>query len=65
MDPEGMVALLNYREDGVTRTSIDACASQRLTNDLVRSILRLLEGWPQGGKALISLLHLALTAVTL
>lgn len=65
MDPEGMVALLNYREDGVTRMSIDTCISQRLINDLVRSILRLLEGWPQGGKALVFLLHLAPTAMAI
>ena len=50
-----MVALLNYREDGVTRTSIWYSRPQRLINDLVRSIHRLLEGWPQGGKALIFL----------
>jgi len=25
MDPDGMVALLNYREDGITRTS-QSCA---------------------------------------
>ena len=48
MNPEGMVALLNYREDGVTRK---AClVSQRWL--ICASILYVLEAWPQGGQAL-------------
>jgi hypothetical protein len=51
---QGMVALQGWREDGTTRTSIGAHVSQRLNEDLVRSLYCLLEGWPQIGKALVS-----------
>jgi hypothetical protein len=52
-----MIILLDYREDGTTRTSISVCSSQRLTDDLVHSLFCLLEGWPQGGKALVGYLY--------
>ena len=57
MGEGGMTALLDYREDGTTRTSISVCSSQRLTDDLVHSLFCLLEGWSQGRKALICYLY--------
>lgn len=51
MNPDGMVALLNYREDGVTRTFLLAVRA-RNTADHDRSLLHLLEGWSQGDQAL-------------
>lgn len=51
MDPDGMVALLNYREDGITRTS-DICYIAGLWLRFDYSLLYLLEGWPQGDQAL-------------
>ena len=50
MNPEGMVALLNYREDGITRKVTPFSYFQ--SNHCTSSLFYLLEGWPQGGKTL-------------
>lgn len=54
MDPDGMVALLNYREDGVTRTF---CFQRPSIIALItpHSLLHLLEARCQGGQVLNSL----------
>lgn len=46
MNPDGMIALLDYREDGVTRMFLHWIYS--VTNQLmsITSLLHLLEGWP-------------------
>jgi hypothetical protein len=44
MNPDGLVALLNYREDGVTRTSAYLFVRCNCLINL-SSLLHLLEGW--------------------
>jgi Translationally controlled tumour protein len=54
MNPDGMVALLNYREDGITRKckhSIKLSISKGL---LSFSVFHFLERWCQGSKTLSS-----------
>lgn len=51
MNPDGMVALLNYRADGTTREC--SCSSfDCSSHDAILSILHLLEGRCQGDEAL-------------
>lgn len=53
MDPEGMVALLNYREDGTTRkcrpSSTATCKAEA---SLLDSLFHVLGGWLEGGEVL-------------
>ena len=54
MDPEGMVALLNYREDGTTRecrpSFTAACIEAEAS--LLDSLFHVLGGWLEGGEVL-------------
>lgn len=53
MNPDGMIALLNYRPDGTTRTSSQRPhRSRAMCLRFTYSISRLLEGRPEGGQAL-------------
>jgi hypothetical protein len=54
MNPDGMVLLLNYREDGVTREFIEILRRLTLTAGRTNSLLHYLEGWRQGTESLIS-----------
>lgn len=49
MNPDGMVALLNYREDGVTRKQSSLLGTLWLILS-ARSLFHVLEGWPEGGQ---------------
>jgi len=49
MNPDGSVALLNYREDGVTREGITILALSTSNPLYPRSLSHFLEGRPQRG----------------
>lgn len=54
MNPDGMIALLNYREDGVTRMPSLSVSADQNTYFFWISLLHLLERRSQRGQALIS-----------
>ena len=63
MDPDGMVALLNYREDGVTRKASIKC-SPIIALITFPSLHHLLETRRQGNQVLISSIFLCITCIS-